>query len=346
LALIDFVDTTLSTIVTLFLAWRGATLWALLSNNIVTLSVNLVLLYIWRPVWRPTVTWDRAGIRYFLWFGVRNVIADGLLRALDKVDDLWAGIYLGDTALGYYSRAYTFAIYPRKILASPVNLVTGGTYAELKGDRKRLSQAFFRINALLVWVGFLLSGGLALLAPEFIRIVLGEKWLPMLAAFQLMLIYTLFDPIKITIAALFTAVGEPGKVVQVRSIQLIVLVIGLIILGSAFDIIGVALAVDLMLVVGMILFLWRARAYVDFSLHKIFGGPTISLITALILSQIVIHLIPVTGDWLTAILKGIVFVTIYSGILLFIERKEARKICQFAFQRYTARRNKLKPDTD
>ena len=341
LALIGLVDTTVSTVVTLFLAWRGVTLWALLANNIVTLSVNLALLYIWRPVWRPAVTWDSKGIRYFLWFGVRNVIADGLLRALDQVDDLWTGAYLGDAALGYYSRAYAFAIYPRKILASPVNMVTGGTYAELKGDRKRLSQVFFRINALLVWAGFLLAGGLTLIAPEFIRIVLGEKWLPMLAAFQLMLVYTLFDPIKITIAALFTAVGEPGQVVQVRFIQLIVLVIGLVTLGSALDITGVALAVDLMLVVGIVLFLWRARAYVDFTLRKIFGGPAISLVAGLALSQLVINITSVSGDWLTGILKVTVFVPVYGVMLLILERKEARKIYTFALQRYAVHRNRL-----
>ena len=334
LALIDFMDTTLSTLVTLFLALRGATLWALLSNNIVTLSINLVLLYIWRPVWRPKVTWDRAGIRYFLWFGVRNVIADGLLRALDKVDDLWTGIFLGDVALGYYSRAYTFAIYPRKILASPINMVTKGTYAELKGDRKRLSQAFFRINALLVWAGFLLAGGLSLVAPEFIHIVLGEKWLPMLTAFQLMLIYTLFDPIKITIAALFIAVGEPGKIVQIRSIQLIVLMIGLITLGSAFGITGVALAVDLMLVVGIILFLWRARTYVDFSFRKLFSSPAISLLISFALTKVAINAISVSEDWLVGILKITVFFLTYTSILLILEYKEARKLYLFALQYY------------
>ena len=54
--------------------------------------------------------------------------------------------------------------------------------------------------------------------------------MPMLDAFRLMLVFTLFDPIKITVANLFIAVGEPEKVVRTRFIQAAVLIAGLFLL--------------------------------------------------------------------------------------------------------------------
>lgn len=322
LALLQLLNALLTTVVAVGLAWQGVKLWALLATDVVTMVLTVVMLYAWRPVWRPRLVWAPDVMRYFLRFGGQNFLGVALLRALDKVDDLWTRFYLGTTAMGYYSRAYKFATYPRSILAVPINTVAGGTYAELKGDRRRLSQAFFRVNAFLVRSGFFLAGLLALVAPEFIRLVLTDKWLPMLDAFRLMLIFTLLDPIKITVANLFIAVGHPKQVVRVRLVQLAVLVIGLFALGPVMGITGVALAVNGMLVVGIAILLWQARAYVDYSILKLFAVPSLALFSAMALALLALNLpgIP-RSDWYTAGIKIGVFIVVYAGILAVLERE-------------------------
>jgi PST family polysaccharide transporter len=329
LALLQVANTTLSAIVAVVLAWKGATLWALLATDVVTLVLSVLLLYLWRPVWRPRLAWSQPVVRYFLRFGSRTFMAQGLLKALNEVDDLWTGIFLGAGPMGFYSRAYTFATYPRQILAVPLNTVAGGTYAELKGQRKRLSQAFFRTNAFLVRTGFFLAGLLALIAPEFIRLVLTDKWLPMLGTFRLMLVFTLFDPIKVTISDLFIAVGEPSRIVHARTVQLVVLVVGLFALGFPFGIAGVALAVDLMLVVGIALMLWQARIFVDFSVKRLFVVPALALVLGLALGYGAIEIPGVGGsDWWTGGIKALVFSVVYGVILFVLERQEIIEMLQ------------------
>jgi O-antigen/teichoic acid export membrane protein len=323
MALLQLLDVLLSSILAIALAWQGATLWALIGTDVVTLTVTILGFYVWRPVWRPHLGWSLPIVRYLLSFGSRTLVADLLRRALDRVDDLWTGLALGETALGFYSRAYGFAIYPRFILALPINTVAGGTYAELKGDRVRLSKAFFRTNAFLVRTGFLLGGLLALVAPEFIRLALGEKWLPMLTAFRLMLVYTLFDPIKITVADVLTVSGAPGKVVRARAIQLALLVAGLLSLGTWLGIAGVAIAVDAMLIVGIAILLWQARAYVDYSLRGLFLVPGLALIAGIALASAAVAIPALQGsDWITAAIKTAVFSCSYLGIVLILERRE------------------------
>jgi O-antigen/teichoic acid export membrane protein len=324
LALLNALNALLTTLVALGLAWQGATLWALLSTNIVNLVVAWTVLYVWKPVWRPRWSWSPATIRYYLRFGSRNFLASVLLKALDRVDDLWTGIYLGDTPLGFYSKAYSFATYPRSILAAPLGSVAAGTYAELKEDRKRLSKAFFRTNALLVRSGFFLAGILALIAPEFIRLLLTEKWLPMLDAFRLMLVFTLLDPIKTTVANLFIAVGKPEQVIQARLVQLTVLLLGLFVLGPILGIAGVALAVNVMLVAGITLLLLKARPYVDFSIRRLFAAPAVALIIAALAAWAVVTLRLIPGsDWWTGGVKIVIFSALYLSTLLLLERKDA-----------------------
>jgi len=323
MALLQLVDAILSSILAIALAWQGVTLWALLATDIVTLAVTIFGLYVWRPVWSPRLAWSAPIVRYLLSFGGRTFVADVLARALDRVDDLWTGLALGETALGFYSRAYTFAIYPRFILAMPINNVAGGTYAELKGDRLRLSKAFFRTNAFLVRTGFFLGGLLALLAPEFIHLALGDKWLPMLTAFRLMLVYTLFDPIKLTVADVLTASGSPGKVVRARAIQLVVLALGLVSLGPWLGIAGVAIAVDAMLVVGIAILLWQARYYVDYSLKRLLFVPFTALLVGIGLASASTAIPGLQGSyWISGATKAVAFASTYLAIILLAERRE------------------------
>ncbi len=339
LAVLQSVDVLASAITAILLAWRGVELWALLSTDIMTMVLSVLLLYVWRPVWRPHLAWAPSAMRYFLRFGSRSLLAKVLLRASDQVDDLWTGAYLGESPLGLYSRAYAFATYPRSILAASVDKVAGGTYAELAANRRRLSQAFFRTNAFLVRTGFFLAGLLASIAPELIRLLLGTKWLPMLDAFRLMLIFTLLDPVRLTVANLFVAVGRPDKIVRARAAQLAVLVAGLFALGPWLGIAGVALAVDAMLVVGIGLLLWQAGEYVDFSLWTLFAAPGAGVGLGILAARAAIMVPGILGSpWRTGFVKTLTFMAMYSAVVLVLEGRRLREILFFVFKKVRNRK--------
>ena len=326
LAVLDLSITVVSTIAALALAWQGFGMIALVSTDLVALLLTVALLSVWRPVWRPRLSWERNTVRYFLRFGSRGLAESALGEALENLDDVWTGTYLGSHALGLYSRAYTFATYPRRLLAVPVSLVAGGTYAELKEDRLRLSQAFFRTNALLVRSGFLFGGILMLIAPEFVGLALGEKWLPMVPAFRLMAIFTLLDPIQSTVSQVFTASGRPEHVIRARLVQLVVLVGGLYLVGPTWGISGVALVLNAMFLVGLALMLYRARTYVDFSTARLVAVPLLGLLAGVTLSVLSLQLMIAAGrypvDWARAVVKALPFALGYCGVLFAFERGE------------------------
>ncbi len=322
LAIIDTVDIALTAIITSILALLGATLWALLAANVIEAAVNFFMLYIWRPVWKPRLSWSWPAVRYYLRFGSANLLGRGLAMGLDRLDDIWTGVYLGKEALGFYSRAYKFAKYPSAFIATPVNNVAAGTYAELKEDRETLSLAFARANALMVRTGFFMAAILSLTAPEFIVIVMGARWLPILDAFRLMLIFTLFDPMKQTIGSLFNAVGHPMTVVKVRSFQLVVMIAGMYLMGQGLGIAGVALAVDLMLVLGIVIVLQMARKYVDFSLKDMLLAPALAVVVGMGLTLGVRALLPeIASPIVSAGIDFLLFSTGYVAVLLLFDRK-------------------------
>jgi O-antigen/teichoic acid export membrane protein len=331
LALTQVMEAALTTVVAASLAAQGFGLAAILACDVIVATIGVFGLYIWRPVWRPRLRWSPPAVSYFLRMGSRSVLADLQGQLLDRLDDLYTRIFLGSTALGYYSRAYTFASYPRRVLAAPVNVVSSGAYAELTDDRRRLSMAFFRSNALLVRSSFFLAGLMALTAPEFVRLVLGDKWLPMLSVFRLMLVYTLLDPIRGAVVGLFVAVGRPELLAHARALQLAVLTLGLAILGPVWGVTGVALAVNAMLIVGITAMLMQSRSYVDFSPLRLFLAPGIALVVAMIAARLTLTIPGVLGaDWRTAAVKTLVFGIVYGGVLLSMEMQPARKMWRAA----------------
>ncbi len=332
LAIVNLLNAILTTAVSVSLAWNGITLGALLATDFATMLLNIFAFYIWKPFWKPKFLWIKEYVRYFLSYGWHAFIANLFNQALDEVDDIYTGAFIGKLQLGYYSRAYVFATYPRQLISVPVNTVSAGTYAELKNNRRSLSQAFFRTNALLVRTNFLIAGMFFLVAPEFIRLVLGVKWMPMLTTFRLMLIFTLLDPIRITVANIFLTQGKPEILVRVRLIQLIVLLLGLIGLGSQFGIDGVALAMDGMLLLGMVIMFRRARQFVDFSAKQLFGFPTIGLILGFMLGSMTLF-IPYSNqnDWVTGFIKGSLFAIAYTSTLLLLEYGRIRKMFSWFF---------------
>ena len=330
LALIQIINAILTTIAALYLASIGITLWALLATDIISLFVLISGLYVWRPVWRPRFLWVPHVVRYFLRFGSRNFASIFLLQILNQIDKLWIGIYLGETPLGLYSKATRFAIYPNIVLSSSITSVVAGTYAELKEKQKELSQAFFRTNALLVRSGLFLSGIFILIAPEFIHLALGEKWMPMLNAFRLMLIFALLDPIKLTVANLFVAVGKPEHTLWARFIQLIVMLLGISLLGPGLGITGVALSMNIMLAVGIFILLWQARTYVSFSAIRLFASPGIAFLMGILLANAANHLPGIIGSyWLICFAKSIIFISVYGTILFISERRQIFETVRF-----------------
>jgi O-antigen/teichoic acid export membrane protein len=167
--------------------------------------------------------------------------------------------------------------------------------------------------------------------------------MPMLQAFQLMLVFTLLDPIKLTVASVLVAVGKPESISLIRSLQLLVMVFGLFVIGSRYNIAGVALAVDIMLVVGMLFFFSSVRRYVDFSLASLFLAPLAALLIAGILALAgAAFLDPVAQDWLLLFVKSVVFIPAFVILLVAFEGRRLWKIMHSVYDLLIARRDSLR----
>lgn len=329
LATLQLTGALISAVVAVVAVVLGGKLWTLLAVDIAVSIWFAIGLWCWRPVFRPRIRLPRSEGKYFLRFGLKLSVSKVLQRGLDHIDKLWTGALLGDTALGFYSRARLFAGYPHKLFGVPIAAVASGVFAELKGKRERLSVAFFDVVAVLLRAAFLSGGLLVVVAPEIVVLVLGGKWLPMVDAFRLMLVFTLLEPINMTVARLFHGVGFPGIVVQTRAVQAVVMLIGLASLSGRFGIEGVAVSLGMTQLVGIGSMLVRARRFVDIALTRLFAAPTAAVLVGFFVAWVAI--LPGVVSSSTLIVAGVkcaAFSIAFALVLGGLERKLLRDLMQ------------------
>lgn len=331
IAIVQVLGDVTSTIIAIVLAITLENIWALVAGNLGAAVVALALFYGWRPIWRPRLSLERSRVRYFVSYGRTVMIGHLLRQLLENIDDLWVRISIGTSGLGFYSRAYQLAGLPRRLVALPINDVALGTFAELNERRAVLSRAFSRSIGALARAGFLAGGAVAVVAPEFIRVVLGDKWLPMVDTFRLMLVFSLLDPMRVAIGHLFTGTGRARELITITGGQVIVLAALMIPLGQRFGIEGVAVALAISALSGTAALLVTARRHVDIDLRRLFLTPTLALGLGLTAAYAAVRIPGVLGeDWRTGAVKLAAFAVSSLGVMALFERHWAREVIALA----------------
>jgi O-antigen/teichoic acid export membrane protein len=321
LAGLQVVTSLTMTIVGPVMAWQGWGVWAIVGEQVSGLAAaTLVVWTVIRP-WTPRWTLDWPMAKWYLGYGKYIFTTQGLNRVISEFDDFWVGAVLGSQPLGYYSKAYEFANYPRRVIGEPVAQVLFPAFAKVQDDPLRLSKAYYRASSLIVRAGFLIGGILVLGAQEFTVVFLKPKWLPMVSTFQLMVLYVLLEPLRAVSGNLVYAVGRPEFYTRARVVESL-LSIPLVVLGARWwGIRGVAVAVDIVLFIGLSIILYQIRALVQISFFRMLFYPTVALGAGLLLGWQISGLVPDRALVQLAV-KGLVLGTTYSLVLLLLEGRE------------------------
>lgn len=133
-----------------------------------------------------------------------------------------------------------------------------------------------------------------------------------------MLIYTVLDPVLMLIGNLMMATGQPQQLRQIRLVQAIFFLPAVIVGAFWWGINGVAVAANLMLLVGA----WRSysplRQTVDFSLARLAIRPVIALVLAWGVALTLEQLLAAVWWQLLALKLG-TFLLLFGGFLLRFE---------------------------
>ena len=163
-------------VVAVGLALAGAGVWSLVVGALVSGASQALWQYalLRHPV-RPVLRWQPY--REVCGYGMRLSGAHLLDYAGSNLDNLVVGRVAGTAALGQYSRAYYLAFQPlRWYLTQALTQVLFPHLSRIQDDPPRLRRASLSVLGLAAVVVFPACAGMAVAAPQLVRVVLGPQW--------------------------------------------------------------------------------------------------------------------------------------------------------------------------
>lgn len=229
-------------IVAIPLAFIIRNVWALVAGAIAGNVTGLVTSYIVHP-YRPRFHFEVAKAKELYTFGRWIFASSILLFLLTQGDDILVGKLLGTTALGFYQMAYLISNLPATEITHVISQVAFPAYSKLQDNLPKLREAYLNVLQITVFLSFPIAGLIFALTPEFTKLFLGEKWMPMVPAMQILTLWGLIRSIGATTGPLFQAVGRPEIVTKLQFVKFGLLVILIYPLTIQWGIIGTSLAI-------------------------------------------------------------------------------------------------------
>jgi len=235
-------------IIAVFLAiiWKDvrALVFGLLGGKV----VRLIASYILHP-WRPKFAFDKSKAAEMFNYGKWLLISNVLIFLAIQGDDIFVGKYLGVVALGFYQMAYKISNLPATEITHVISKVTMPAYARLQIDKDRIREAYFRVLKINLAISFPVAGLIFLVAPEFVSIVLGDKWVPIVPAIYVLSFYGAIRALSAVDGALFRGTGNPRFETIISLARLSITIAIIYPLTKHWGIVGTSAAVTIPLIV-------------------------------------------------------------------------------------------------
>jgi O-antigen/teichoic acid export membrane protein len=216
--------------------------WSLVAGYISGEFVRLIASYLLIRS-RPRLRIDGTRFKEMLGFGKWILGSNALIFIITQGDDAFVGKVLGTAALGFYQLAYRISNLPVTEITHTVSRVTFPAYSKIQDDTARLREVYMRIIQVTTFAAFPIAGLILVLGGDFTRLFLGDKWMPMVPAMQVLVFFGITRTVGASLGPIFNATNRPNVLTMLAALQLAILIAIIFPLSAKWGIVGVSLAV-------------------------------------------------------------------------------------------------------
>lgn len=230
-----FVDLTVATAI----AVLYQSVWAL-ALGIAAMKLTKVALSYLIHTYRPNFEFNLDYAKEMFDFGKWILLSGILVFLLVEGDDGFVGWFFSATVLGFYQIGYRYSNAPATEVTQVINRVAFPALSKIQDNIDKLRDGFLRVTRLTMVISLPMALGIAAVAPQFVIVVLGEQWRPMIPLMQVLAIWGGLRSFSKIPPAVFKAVGRPEYDVYTLFIKVAVIAIIIYPAAEYFGPIGVA----------------------------------------------------------------------------------------------------------
>ena len=193
-AIVSFVSLLVSGLVGVAMALNGFAYWGIATQTIVNVALFSGLNFFYAK-WHPTLPVDFSPIKEMFAFSSKLIITNIVIIINTNVFSVILGRKYTADVVRNYTQANKWNYMGWSLISNMLYGITQPVFAKTDDDRQRQKQIFRKLLRFTAFVSFPAMFGLALVAREFIVILLGAKWLESALLLQLLCVMGAFCPI-------------------------------------------------------------------------------------------------------------------------------------------------------
>ena len=257
-----------SGIVGVTMALNGMAYWGIATQGIVyTATISLLSWII--SGWRPSLRITFRPIREMIGFSSKMLVTSIFTQINNNIFSIVLGKFYTKNEVGTYNQANKWNIMGSSMITGMVQGVAQPTFVQVGDDNERLCRAFSKMLRFTCLVSFPAMFGLALVAPEFIVLLITDKWLPSAELMRILCIGGAFLPISTLYFNMIISQGRSSIYmwnIICQGILLLLTVIGIHLLGGGIREMVIANVAIIVLWTGI--WHWFVRSLIGFSIRQ------------------------------------------------------------------------------
>jgi O-antigen/teichoic acid export membrane protein len=212
----------------IFFAYIGYGVWALVIQQLVNALVSVIMFW-FLSKWKPSLLFSKQSFNDLFGYGSKLLISGLYSQTMNNIYNIAIGKAFSAAELGFYTRAKSFAELTAGTVTSVLHQVSFPILASLQDDRKKMVHIFSRMIRMSSFFIFPAMTMLALLADPIVRLLLTEKWLPVVPLLQWMCFARIFYPISVINMNILNAIGRSDLFLKVDLSKFPIAILALIV---------------------------------------------------------------------------------------------------------------------
>ncbi len=197
-----------SAVITVSMAVTGFGYWAIAAQQISQLVVKVGIIWALSK-WRPTLDFRFSLLKEVFSFSFLLIISSLISSVTRYVYNFFIGPRYSADDLGYYGQAFKFHQIPYNVISSTITGVSYPVFSSLNNEKERQMLYIQKIMRMTAFITFPVMIGLYCIAPNFISVILTDKWMPMLPYFKILIIAGIAMPFISLNLNIFNVIGRP-----------------------------------------------------------------------------------------------------------------------------------------
>lgn len=296
------------------LAFKGMGYWALVTQQLVYTGLQSLGKYFLMP-FRPTLDVDFTPVKRMFGFSSKILITNIISQVSQNILTVIFGRIFPVKTVGNFTQGWKWNNMASGFISGMLAQVAQPVFASVQSEDDRQLHILRKMTRFTAFLGFPTMFGLAIIAPEFIVLLISDKWIDSIPILQILCISGAFIPVYLPMQQLIVSQGRSDIFMWVNIAQIIIQ-IGVILIFAQQGIIAMVTSYSAFIALWTIAWQFFTKKIINYCFLDLLKDLLPFLLAALAACAIaygVASLLP--GMFLRLVVKVIIAVILYVAVM-------------------------------